>query len=77
MCLINEREFVQLMGRIRRGEARDKDYDRLNKVGAKKHADDAEPTVRARRLIVRLCLTLPHKLRAGNLAHERQGQRRQ
>ena len=42
-------EFVQLMGRIRRGEARDKDYDRLNKVGAKKHADDAEPTVRARR----------------------------
>ena len=45
-------EFVQLMGRIRRGEARDKDYDRLNKVGAKKHADDAEPTVRARRLIV-------------------------
>ena len=27
-------EFVQLMGRIRRGEARDKDYDRLNKVGA-------------------------------------------
>ena len=37
------------MGRIRRGEARDKDYDRLNKVGAKKHADDAEPTVRARR----------------------------
>ena len=46
----SEREFVQLMGRIRRGEARDKDYDRLNKVGAKKHADDAEPTVRARRL---------------------------
>ena len=39
----SEREFVQLMGRIRRGEARDKDYDRLNKVGAKKHADDAEP----------------------------------
>ena len=37
------------MGRIRRGEARDKDYDRLNKVGSKKHADDAEPTVRARR----------------------------
>ena len=35
-------EFVQLMGRIRRGEARDKDYDRLNKVGAKKHADDAD-----------------------------------
>ena len=30
----SEREFVQLMGRIRRGEARDKDYDRLNKVGA-------------------------------------------
>ena len=37
-------EFVQLMGRIRRGEARDKDYDRLNKVGAKRHPDDAEPT---------------------------------
>jgi hypothetical protein len=45
-------EFVQLMGRIRRGEARDKDYDRLNKVGAKKHADDAEPTVRARRFFL-------------------------
>ena len=30
----SEREFVQLMGRIRRGEARDKDYDRLNKVCA-------------------------------------------
>ena len=30
----SERAFVQLMGRIRRGEARDKDYDRLNKVGA-------------------------------------------
>ena len=41
-----------MMGRIRRGEARDKDYDRLNKVGAKRHPDDAEPTVRARRLIV-------------------------
>jgi hypothetical protein len=32
------------MGRIRRGEARDKDYDRLNKVGAKRHPDYAEPT---------------------------------
>ena len=39
-----EKEFVQLMGRIRRGEARDKDYDRLNKVGAKKHLDSVEPT---------------------------------
>ena len=48
----SEREFVQLMGRIRRGEARDKDYDRLNKVGAKKHDDSVDPTVRARRLIV-------------------------
>ena len=32
------------MGRIRRGEARDKDYDRLNKVGAKKHDDSVDPT---------------------------------
>ena len=33
-----------MMGRIRRGEARDKDFDRLNKVGAKKHPDSVDPT---------------------------------
>ena len=47
----DDASFVQLMGNIRRGEARDKDY-RLNQGRREAHADDAEPTVRARRLFV-------------------------